>query len=198
MMLWLASHWLWLAGAAGIALCMAIPGTATFLFGTKLGRALFLTAALLCVGYWQRTDGYADGYRKAEGKREEWMRAAALQVASASLAESEANRKTERIRAESVNRIAGAYERGLTDAKKQGDAVAAGLRAGSLRLREQWRGCEAKRSAAEVAADPAIADPADELRAASAGRVVRIVAACQAERDALLNLAESDRAEVTP
>jgi hypothetical protein len=196
-LLWLGSHWLWLAGAALVALCFAIPGTWSFLTATKLGRTLFLTVALLAVGYWQRTDGHSDGWNErdaiANREKSDWQTAAALQVADATLAESEANRQVEHERADSVNRIADAYERGKNDAIALEARTVADLRAGTLRLREQWRGCEARSGAAAAAADPGVADAANRLREAGAGRVVRIVAACQAERDALLNIAEGDR-----
>lgn len=123
-----------------------------------------------------------------------------LAAAHARLDRADAVLAAEHERAGSVARIADAYERGKTDAKRQGDAVAAGLRADTLRLNRLWQGCKARPPAAlpDAAADPAEPDAADRLRFESAGRIVGTVAACQAERDALLELAEDDRKLVIP
>jgi hypothetical protein len=111
---------------------------------------------------------------------------------------SEAARNEEQTRVRYIAGIDAAFERGKADAKAQGERVAADLRSGNLRLSRLWRGCEAN-AAAKLpgpAADSGLADAADGLREASAGRVVGAVAACQAERDALLGIAEADRAPV--
>jgi hypothetical protein len=174
-MLWLASHWLWLAGASFVALCFAIPGTAAFLFGTKFGRVLFLTVALLAVGYWQRTDGYADGYRAADTKaqiaQKEWERAAALQVYSAALGESEANRKAEQARVDAIALGEKAYTRGRADEKAAADAVVADVAAGRYVLRRSLQ-CPAVRAANQSGtAAPGAAAALGDGAAAGAGGV---------------------------
>lgn len=199
MLLWIASHWLWIAGAAFVALCFAIPGTAAFLFGTKFGRVVFLTVSLLAVGYWQRTDGHADGVRettaKYEQSRKEWERAAALQVASASLAESEAIRAAEEARNGAINSAGVAYQRGLQDGKAAVEGTVADLRADNLQLRKRFQ-CPAASPAGATAtsaaggdgeAQPGLSRADAEFLVRLAGEAddaVRQLTACQAVIDA--------------
>jgi uncharacterized protein HemX len=121
-------------------------------------------------------------------------RSAQSALASA-LSASEAARHEEQTRARYIAGVDAAYEKGKADAKAQGDRVAADLRTGNERLRHLWQGCA---RVPGPAADSGVADAEDGLRAASAGRIVGAVAACQAERDALLGVAEADRAKVKP
>lgn len=75
--------------------------------------------------------------------------------------------------------IATAYEKGKSDAQATAQTVTSGLRTGNLRLRQQWQGCQTQLSQ--------VAGTADELNAAlrsreeSAGRIVGIAAACDAQ-----------------
>jgi len=108
---------------------------------------------------------------------------------------SQSARLEEQTRARYIAGVDAAYQRGLTDAQAKGERVAADLRAGTLKLRHLWQGCAA-RPVSGVAADPSVPDAEDGLRFASAGRITGTVAACQAERDALLGIAEADRAQV--
>lgn len=101
-------------------------------------------------------------------------------------------RAVEAIRAQAAAAAAEQYEQGKLDAQTAADRVVAGLNAGTVRLRREWAGCETSRlsAAAARAAEP---DAADRLRAASAGRIVRAVAECQAQRDGLMALVRADR-----
>lgn len=78
-----------------------------------------------------------------------------------------------------TNRIADAYEKGKTDAQAHADSVVAGLRAGNLRLRNQWQGCQAGLSKASATAGEL--DAAQRSREESVGRILGIAAACDAQ-----------------
>jgi hypothetical protein len=134
------------------------------------------------------------------GHAQDALATAKREQAQAAAFASEAARNEEQTRARYIAGVDAAFERGKADAKAQGERAAADLRAGNLRLSRLWRGCEAGATAnvPGPAANPGVADTADRLRAASAGRIVGAVAACQAERDALLGVAEADRAKVKP
>ncbi|MFT3805419.1 lysis system i-spanin subunit Rz [Arenimonas sp.] len=75
------------------------------------------------------------------------------------------------------------HQKDLDDAKRKADAVVAGLRAGNLRLRNEWRGCQANagRNLSETPASPGVADDATQLREASAGRIIRAGADADAQ-----------------
>lgn len=81
------------------------------------------------------------------------------------------NLAIEREQAKRANEIAAQYEQDKRDAEAAGKRVADDLRAGSVRLREQWRGCEDRMSG--VAPAPGEPDAAADDRAESAGRIVR-------------------------
>ena len=89
-------------------------------------------------------------------------------------------RTLEQSLAEASAMIGAAYERGLKDANAQERDVVAGLRAGTTRLREQWAGCETGRLSEAVAA-ASVVDAAARDREASAGRIVRAAAECDAK-----------------
>jgi hypothetical protein len=118
---------------------------------------------------------------------------AAAYAAEQTTKASEAARKEEQTRARYIAGIGDAYERGLSDAKRKGDAVAADLRAGNLRLREQWRGCEARGvpGAAAGAGEPAASA---DLRAAGARDLVRAAAEADEWIRGLQKVTQADRA----
>lgn len=79
----------------------------------------------------------------------------------------------ERARAAEVARIGAEHEEARRDAETVPAAVAAELRAGTLRLRREWAGCETARLS-DAAAAAAERDALAGLRAEAAGRIVRI------------------------
>jgi len=92
----------------------------------------------------------------------------------------------ERARAAEVARIGAEHEEARRDAETVPAAVAADLRAGTLRLRREWASCETARLS-DAAAAAAERDALAGLRAEAAGRIVRIgrdaddqLRACQA------------------
>lgn len=107
-------------------------------------------------------------------------------AAQAQVAAEQGARATEQSAAADMAEIGATHEEDRTDAETVPAAVAADLRAGVLRLRKEWAGCETQRlsdaTAAAIERD-ALAASRDE----AAGRIVRIgrdaddqLAACQA------------------
>lgn len=92
----------------------------------------------------------------------------------------------ERAAAESLSAIGDTHEQARSAAEAVPAAVVADLRAGNLRLRKQWQGCEASRMS-DAAAAARERDALAQLRDEAAGRIVRIgrdaddqLRACQA------------------
>lgn len=115
----------------------------------------------------------------------------AAEQANASRLASEQARKAETELADLANEAAAEYERGKQDAQMVADRVVDDLRAGNLRLRRQWQGCEARVPEAPASSSEPDAAPAD--REGSAGRIVRAAAACDAQVTALQALVKADR-----
>lgn len=65
--------------------------------------------------------------------------------------------------------IAKKYEQDKLDAKAKSDAVIAGLRAGTIKLRKQWQGCSVPTKAADGSSG---VDEDARLREESAGRII--------------------------
>lgn len=93
-------------------------------------------------------------------------------------------RAIEQAQAKAVADIAESYEKGKADAQATADRVAADLRAGSLRLRREWAGCETSRLSAAAASAREL-DAAEQSRADSAARIVRAADTCDAQVSAL-------------
>ena len=148
-----------------------------------IGCAVLAVAAIVTCVIFQARGAASDLRADAASKRAE--------AVSDELRQAREVIATERRKAAEFALIADQYEKERTDAIAQGNAVAADLRAGNKRLRDLSQGCKAR--VPGPAADPGVADAEDGLRADSVGRIVGAVAACQAERDALLNVAEEDR-----
>lgn len=154
---------------------------------SKLGRlAAGLGVLVMVFGL-----GYIKG--NAHGKAMTVAQVAAIQrdAANAEASAQRAARSAEQAQAARNAKIDAAYQRGLNDAKATADRVVADLRDGNLRLREQWRGCEAAarvpapaaaQSGPDAAAGVPAEDPQRAVRDASAGRLVRY----GAEADALI------------
>lgn len=97
--------------------------------------------------------------------------------------------------ADAANAAAESYERGKSDAKAVSDTVVAGLAAGTVRLRGQWRGCEANR-VSQASAAARFADAVEQSRNESAGRIVRVAAECDAQVTGLQSFIAAERAAV--
>ena len=74
--------------------------------------------------------------------------------------------------------LAAKNSREKVDAKRNGDAVAAGIRAGTVQLRDEWGGAF---NVPGLASGPGGQDDAAELRATGTGRLVEIADSCDAD-----------------
>ena len=134
--------------------------------------------------------GYAPGAAKAakaELALSNVQRDAAQQVA---LAETRA-RQAEHRHAADMARIGREHQEALKDAQASSDRLVADLRAGTVRLRQQWRSC-----AANVPGTGAGAGGTDEeagLQAESVGRIDRAVGECEAQILGLQDVTQADR-----
>lgn len=113
-------------------------------------------------------------------------------IAAAQVEASESARLDEQNMARAANAAAAAYEQGKADAEQAAADVVAGLRAGNLRLRDQWQGCKA-RGVSSVAGTASEPDAAGDGRAESAGRIVRAADECAAQVTGLQQFILSER-----
>lgn len=154
--------------------------------------ALAIVAAIFFGG---RSCGKAEGeriVRATELKQAQDQAKAANDRAKA--AEDQAKRY--QTRAESQAAVAAQYLEALNDANRKHDGVVADLRAGNLRLRNLWRGCPVP-SPGQTPAGGSEPDAQADDRAASAARIVRAAAQCDAQVTALQAILTKER-EVTP
>lgn len=149
-----------------------------------IARALALALIAVIAALWMQTSRLQRlQLRAAEAQAE--MAAAAASAAQAA-------RAIEQAQALADAAIAESYERGKSDAQAAADRVVADLNAGTLRLRREWAGCETQRLSDAAAATREL-DAAEQGRAASAGRIVRAAAECDAQVSALQALVRADR-----
>lgn len=116
---------------------------------------------------------YRAGYIAAETKYQ-------LQIAQADAKAQEAARQAELKFADAIAKADAQYEKGKQDAQVSADRVVADLRAGTLRLRKEWAGCETSRLS-EAAQSARELDAAEQRRIESASRIVRAAAECDAQ-----------------
>jgi len=104
---------------------------------------------------------------------------------------SEDARRHEQQDAAASARIAEAYEQGKRDAEAAGKRVADGLRAGTIRLRKQWRGCENRLSGTGPGAAEPDGSAAD--RAESVGRITRAAREADEQIKGLQDILRAER-----
>lgn len=148
--------------------------------------ALGLVALLLCGGWYYGHARYAAGELAGNTKVAQLTAQHAQQLqhlAELSAQASEAARHAEQLQAAGFAALAATYEKDKTDAKDKGDAIAAALRADTLRLRQQWTCAPATATAQMPRAAAATGRPDGdaELRATGAGDLVRLAAQCDAQ-----------------
>ena len=134
----------------------------------------------------------ANGYQWQRGRARDAecaARAAAYEgaLAQAEVARLQAVQAAERAAQQSSQEIQDAYQKGLRDAEAAADATVADLRSGTVKLRDEWRGCEARLGGAMsgVAAAAERAATAERRRQESAGAIVRAADECDAQVTAL-------------
>lgn len=184
---WLAHNWLLVAGV--LALVFAATSPVAF----WKAKAWALAAA---IGLWGWSGHAAhDALQVRYAQLEAQAAKDAADAAHARAERAEAIRKWDAERAGSVGRIGEAYEKGKHDAQIAGQAAAADLRSGALRLRKLWHGCEARSAGAvpDATASAGERDAEAVDRAEAAGRIVRIGAEADAQLRACQAILEDDR-----
>lgn len=151
-----------------------------------------LLALMLAWGgscWYAHHSGYAAGNAVMRGQYDALV---AKYNAASAKAETDARAK-EQANAATMAAIDAQHAQELDHAKQNADRTIADLRAGTLRLREQWRGCEAAASVPAPGASAGSADAAADIRTASAAAIVRIAADADARVRALQRVIEADR-----
>lgn len=155
----------------------------------KIASAVFgvLAVALLICGLIFRASATdANARADAASRRAEASEAELKAVSKARDQEREAARR--------ANAIAAKYEQDKINAEADAKRIVADLRAGNLRLRQQWEGCKAGGVSA-TAGSPGQPDAAADDRAESAGRIVRAADDADAQIRALQDFIRSERQE---
>ena len=116
----------------------------------------------------------------------------AAQAATALAAAQSDAREQERKHVEDARAAAAQYQQDVALVAHKAQVVIDDLRAGNLRLRDQWQGCQADRVPA-TGSSAAGVDAAAELRKASAGHLVQAAAACDAQVKALQDVLRRER-----
>ncbi|MGE7136045.1 endopeptidase [Luteibacter sp. NPDC031894] len=158
---------------------------------TKVMLYLALVAAIFGAGYYV---AHLVGERDLAAATSAWDKTRADLADKRANAE-EAQRRAEQGQAEAILKAAENYEKGKADAKQDADNTVAAMRAGNIRLRDQWATCQVTTAAAvSASAGGQRADGEDRLRADGVGRILRAVGQCQAQRDALQEALIGERA----
>ena len=145
-------------------------------------------AALAWGGYKLHAYVWQNGYNAANVRAEQV-------IAEFAKAEADAQaraRVTERRYLERITDISEQYERDKADAQAAADRLAADLRAGNVRLRNEWAGCETGRVSGDATA-ARLADEAAQLRAKGASDLVRAAAEADAQVRGLQRVIEAER-----
>ena len=153
---------------------------------------LMQTVAYLALALFLSLAGNAYQWRHAAVERATVAEQAKTEFAKSVAVAQQTARDEEAKNAAASAAVAQSYERGKTDAQATADRVAAGLRAGTLKLRNQWQGCEASRPSQTITS-AAESYAAERSRQDSASRIVRAAAQCDAQVASLQSLILADR-----
>ena len=160
----------------------------------KTGLFVACVAAAFAYGCSRGHDsGVADGEAKVRATELAKAKTDA-KVAQDNQRAAEAQRDRYKLRAEAQEAVAGQYLEELINAQSKGDRLAADVRAGDVRFRKLWAQCQAVPATGHAATGTGAPDGATDDRAASAGRIVRAAAECDAQVRGLQALILSDRA----
>lgn len=117
-------------------------------------------------------------------------------LAQSAVAEADAQRRAreaEQSKARVIAEIDRGHQEDLANVQKSADRVIADLRAGNVKLRQHWQGCQATSRVSGAATAAGQPDGQDGLRHESMRRILGWVGQLQAQRDALIDVAEADR-----
>lgn len=150
-------------------------------------------AALLALALWGLyTAGVHNGRAEVQAKFTAHLSA---DRGAEAVARQRARLKEEHDRA-AFAQVASNYLEAKDEARRKGDALAAAVRAGRVRLRKEWSCPSGDLSGAAAGAQAA--DGNADLRAASAGRIVRIGAEADAQVKGLQELLKAERERPIP
>ena len=155
----------------------------------KEAGALVLLALLAWAGHGLYRAGYNAANMRAEKVIGEFAKAEAEAQAKAREAEQDASKR--------VAAIAEQHEQDKRDAQSAADRLAADLRAGNVRLRDEWAGCATDRLSG-AAASAAELDAARKLQAESLKRIAAITGEADAKERALQAVVRADREQESP
>lgn len=102
-------------------------------------------------------------------------------------------RARERQHSETMARIGAAHQQELTRVQADHDRLVDDLRTGIVRLQQRWAGCPAAAGVPGTGASGPGADAGARDREASAGRIVRAAAECDAQVRGLQSIIRADR-----
>lgn len=102
-------------------------------------------------------------------------------------------RAREREHTETMARIGATHQEELTRVQTEYDGLVRDLRAGVVRLQDRWAGCPAASGVPAAGASGPGADAGADDRAASAARIVRAAAECDAQVRGLQSIIRADR-----
>jgi hypothetical protein len=140
--------------------------------------------------------GRSDGRTAAENEHLAYqlkVQKATTKAAEAAQKALQAVREQERRHAEALAKIAEKYEQDKRDAERKQAGVVADLRAGNLRLRNHWQGCQAAARVSAAASAARESDAVARVREEAAGRIVRIGAEADAQVRGLQEVIRKDR-----
>ena len=142
---------------------------------SRLGQGLLLTGALLLALWWAYSTVWQRGYDVAAAEGDARLSGVLAQLEAERRRSGREARDTEQAEREQQAAIGQAYEQGKADAQVAADRTITDLRAGTVRLRDHWQGCE--NAKARVPAAPATGSEPDdgaELRRQGAGDLVLV------------------------
>lgn len=161
--------------------------------------SLNLILALIIAAFVAVTGAAVVGYNKGEASAQKTAKIAmdehlAKDVAAEDAARAAAQKAADRQNV-AQNEVSGDYEKGKKDAEDASKNVVAGLRAGSLRLRDRWAACEAGASLPRPTPSPSEPDASTGDREASAGRIIQAAKQCDAQVIGLQNILRLERGQ---
>jgi hypothetical protein len=147
-----------------------------------IAGAWALSLALTASGTWLYVKGgEAQAIKAAEAKMQ-------TRLSEATRKAEQAAREAEQAHRAQIDAIAAQYETERAKADEVAARTVAALRAGSIRLRTEWQGCETAARVSEATSGPAIADALARLREQGASDLVRLGAECDARIRGLQSL----------
>lgn len=167
--------------AIALALLQKLAGGAFSLL-EKVPWWVWLAIAVLFVGVAYGELRYSDGVETTRADYEIQLKEQGEQAAQFMAEQEHEHRKREQDLADENLHNLAQHAQELQAVEARAAGTAAGLRAGTVQLRQHWQACLRKLPAPGQATDDSgDADAAADLRAADIGRIQRIAGTCDAE-----------------